>query len=507
MQIDNSLIFGKNPTERIVSLESNNDCMELFIQDENGEVISKEIPNRFWLVCNEDLGGFKRLKGESHYKWGKQFTNKRDLYAFKNHYIQKDIFVIYDNKESSMVLKGLTYYKGMKPIDVSILSFDIETTGLFHDENAKILLISNTFRKNGVIVKKLFAYDEHYDEGQMIYEWCKWVRQMDPSILIGHNCNGFDLHYIKFIADKFGVDLKLGRDESIMTVKTRESKKRVDGSRDIHYFKSHIYGREIIDTMFLSINHDMATKKYVSYGLKQIIKQEGLEKANRTFYDASKIRFNYKDPIEWEKIKEYCKDDSDDALALFDLMVPPFFEIAKYVPKGMQQITESASGSQINSIMLRSYIQFGHSIPKASEVTEFKGAISFAIPGIYRNMMKIDFSGLYPSIMREYKVYNKEKDPNANFLELINYFAEFRLKYKKLYKETGLKEYDDMQQACKIFANSMYGFLSTNGINFNYPKGASFITKKARELLSTSILWATGKNYDYWNNLFLEKTE
>ena len=75
MQIDETLknddlIYGKNQTQCIVSLESNDEFMELFIQSEGGKVNSSKIPNKFWLVCNEDLGGFRRLNGNGYYKWG-----------------------------------------------------------------------------------------------------------------------------------------------------------------------------------------------------------------------------------------------------------------------------------------------------------------------------------------------------------------------------------------------------------------------------------------------------
>ncbi|NJO64173.1 MAG: hypothetical protein HC836_40180 [Richelia sp. RM2_1_2] len=168
---------------------------------------------------------------------------------------------------------------------------------------------------------------------------------------------------------------------------------------------------------------------------------------------------------------------------------------------------ESASGGQINSIMLRGYLQNNHSIPKADEIESFQGAISFGVPGIYKNVMKIDFSGLYPSIMRQYKVHDEKKDPLKLFLTLVEYFAEFRLKYKKLYKETNEKYYDDMQGALKIFANSCYGFLGTNGLNFNSEKSAAFITEKGRELLKYTIEWATNKDYEYWKSLTENKEE
>src|ERR1019366_7394202 len=457
---NDNLIFGKDKTNNIVSLESNDNFIELFIQNEGGEVNSYKVPNKFWILCNKDLGGMRRLNGNSYYCWGKQSLTKNDLYKFKNRHYKEDLFLIYDNKEQSMVLKGLTYYKGMKPKDVSILSFDLETTGLNHNDDAKILLISNTFRQGNIIKKKLFSYDEYNDQGEMLQDWCHWVRERDPSIIIAHNGNGFDIPYVNFIANKYEVSLNLGRDGSALKIKTKESKKRVDGSRDIMYFKSHIYGREIIDTMFLAINHDAHTKKYVSYGLKQIIKQEGLEKVNRTFYDASKIRENYKDKVQWALIKEYCKDDSDDALALFDLTCAPQFYLANNIPKSFQSITESATGSQINSMMLRSYIQNAHSVPKADQIEEqFEGALSYGSPGIFSNCIKWDVASLYPSIMLQYKIQHKEKDPNCNFQNILQVFTTERLKNKKLAKETKNSYYKDLEQSQKILINSMYGFL------------------------------------------------
>src|SRR6185369_7695949 len=141
-------------------------------------------------------------------------------------------------------------------------------------------------------------------EGEMIEEWCKWVREVNPSIICGHNIQSFDLGYIAFIADKFNVQLALGRDGSNLTFQNYESKFRKDATQFLHYHKAKIYGREIVDTLFLAIKYDVG-RKYESYGLKNIIKQEGLEVKDRQFYDAAKIRYNYHNKEEWSKIKSY----------------------------------------------------------------------------------------------------------------------------------------------------------------------------------------------------------
>jgi DNA polymerase elongation subunit (family B) len=247
--------------------------------------------------------------------------------------------------------------------------------------------------------------------------------------------------------------------------------------------------------MFLAYRYDIVEKKYESYGLKPIIKKENLETPGRTFYDASTIKTNIFIPEERKKIIDYAKDDADDSLKLLDLMAPPFFYMAWSIPKSFQAITESAPGSQINTMLVRSYLQQGHSIPKASEVVPFEGAISDGYAGIYKNCIKWDVASLYPSIMIEHSVGLGAKDPSSNFQTLVHYFTSERLKNKKLAKTTGEKYYDDLQAAQKILINSFYGFLSTNGLQFNSPEGAAFVTAQGREYLKKAVLYCTGKEY------------
>ncbi len=495
--MNNSLIYGKNSIQKIVSIEPRDGSVEIFTEDSSG-VHSEIRENRYWILSDEKIGkSFVRLNGNLHYKYGAQFDT-RDAFIRARSYLKKnDIYSIWNEKEALMVKDGYSYHKGLEPKDVSILAFDIETTGIKHNENSKLLIIANTFRRNGVITRKLFAYDDYKDEGEMIVSWTAWVREMNPSILCGHNIFNFDFLYIKYIAEKFNISLDLGRDGSELRFNNKESKFRLDGTRDQGYRNIQCYGREILDTYFMSIRHDTATKKYESYGLKQIIAQEGLEEKDRVFYDAATIKDNYLKPEEWTKIKKYAEFDGDDALKLFDLMGNSFFYMAQSIPKSFQQIVLSAPGSQINSMLVRSYLQDGHSIPKADEINNFMGAISWGNPGIFKNGIKWDIASLYPSIVITYKIFDKNKDPNGHFLKLVEKFRELRLEYKKLGKTD--KKYEDMQQSFKILINSAYGACSTRGLNFNYPKGASEITRYGREILDKAIVWATSKEYKEWN--------
>ena len=492
------LVFGMNPLDKIVSIETNGDKLVVFQQQDDGSISILEDDNTFWILTNNKVSSKQEeLDGNQHYKYIAKFRTAKE----RNDVVSKlkksgvDYYRIYDAKEQSLVFQGLTYFKGLTPKDVSILSFDIETTGLLHNDDAKILLISNTYRNGDKIERKLFAYDEFKSQKHMIDEWCLWVRQMDPTIMCGHNVMGFDIPYMQYIARSSGTYLRLGRDGSTIQFDKWESSFRKDGSQDIEYTNCHIYGREIVDTMFLSYKYDIA-RNFVSYGLKPIIKQLGLEKQDRTFVDSAQIRFEYKNPATWALIKQYAIEDADDSLKLYDLMIPSIFYFTQNVSKSFQAMCATATGSQMNNIMVRGYLQQNHSIAKGDESVPFEGAISWAKPGIYRNCVRWDAAGLYPSIMRQHKIYSAKKDPKKYFLLITDYFALERLKNKQLAKETGNQYYKDLEQSQKIGANSLFGFLGAPGLNYNYPDGASLITRKGRELLNKMIIWATGKNYE-----------
>lgn len=499
-QINNRLLEGKSNLSHIVCIEPYNDKAEVFIE-KNGEVTSQWVPNRYWILSSTPKGpDWVELKGKQHYKWGKQFTSFDSYIRYRIGHKNDDIYNIFDVKESLMVKDGFTYYKGMQANEVSILSIDIETTSLKYKQGDKVLLISNTFRKNGKIERKLFAYDEYDTQAEMVDAWCQYIQECNPSIICGHNFYSFDLPYLAKVAEDTGTSLALGRDGSDIKFNDYESKVRKDGSQSYSYHKVKCYGRELIDTFFLALKYDIQ-RKYESYGLKNIIKQEGLVVEGRVYYDASTIKDNYHIPEEWDKIKAYCQYDSDEALMLFDLMSPALFYATQITPRPFQLMLESATGAQINSIMVRSYLQDGFSIPKSDEEIKYEGAISIGVPAIYKNVLSFDVASLYPSIMLQYKVENREKDPEGNLLKILEILTEERLRNKKLANETGDKYWKDLEQSRKVFINSMYGQYGAGGLNFNYPSGAAFITMKGREILDTAIQFMTGKNYEYWRNL------
>lgn len=491
-----SLIHGKSGLKRIVGLETSDASAELFQQAEDGTVSSIFIPNRYWILSDSNIDGkFTRLEGDLHYKWGRQFQDKKIWGRMRSIWKRSnDIFTVWNSEEALQIKDGITFYRDLKIKDISLLSYDIETTGLDGKANdAKVVLISTTYRDQHRQVNKLFSYDEYKSEADLLDAFTSYVQETNPSLITGFNIFGFDFKYLQDRADVVGTKLYWGRDGSEIEFDDYESKFRLDGTRDLLYKRVKVYGREIVDCFLLAVSFDVS-KSIESYALKPMIKQLGLEKEGRQYYDAANIRKDYMDPDKFKLIKQYAEDDAEDPIKLWDMMGPLYFNMAPLFPKPFTEILLSASGSKINGLLLRAYLQDKHSIPKASEARKYEGALSFAVPGIYSNCFKIDLAALYPSIMIEYEVYDQDKDPKGYLLELVKIFRTKRLEYKRLAAETNDNIWKEMDTTAKSILNSFYGFCGVAGLNFNSMECAEFITEKGREILEYTIKWASGKD-------------
>lgn len=504
---ENKLIYGKDQTERIVALEVDNDELVVFQEMKDGSIVESRREAKFWAITNRKVSDKQiALEGDQFFKYLAEFDNQEEYQELTKKLYQKrmEFYRIFDPVEANMVRQGITYFKGMRPNEVSILSWDIESDGLKKTKDSEVYIISNTYRSaTGEILRHSFYLDDYESQADMIDDWCDFVRHMNPSIMLGHNIYGYDWGYLDHVARLNGTSLKLGRNGSEIRFNNRTSNFRKDGSQSLEYTKVFIYGRSVVDSMFLAYKYDIA-RNFPSYGLKPIIKYLELEKTDRTFVDASMIKKYFyerdKYPGMWEKAKKYGDEDSDDALKLYDLMIPGFFYLAMSVSKTFQEINTGATGAQINNMMVRAYFQDGHSVAKTTEVYKYQGAYSFGVPGIYKNALKVDVASLYPSIIRQFKVYDKRKDPKKYFLVLVDTFTLERLKNKKLASETGDMYYTDLEQGQKIFINSAYGAMGASGLNYNCIENAELVTRKGREILDQATLFATGKNVEYWFN-------
>lgn len=487
------MLFGKDDRQKIVNFGIKDNNLYIYYSNNDLEII----PCVYWVLAEKNLcGRMSRLNGSCDYKWIRTFEDEEDFKEYKRRFY-RSIYTVSDTIEMQLIYHGITLYKGLNFNELNCVSFDIETNGMEIDEDSKSYVIVATHFKGLDHETTQFVVNDYESEKEMIEDFNLYIEETNPSIITGHNIFSYDIPFLDQVAQNNNTTLRLGRDGSTPIYAQKSSNYRVDGSQTWEYKNITVFGRDIIDGMFLAVKYDIG-RNFPSWGLKSIIDTLGIVQEGRQFYDASKIKDNWDDLEEREKIINYCVFDGEDSMRIFNLMANSFFYMTQSIPKTFQSVINSASGSWLNSIMVRAYLQDNHSIAKTTESKPVTGGISFGIPGVNKNCFKIDVSSLYPSIMRQWKVNDPKKDPNNVFFNMVDFNTRERLKNKKLAKETGDKLYTDLEQSQKIFINSAYGLLGTNRVNYNNFDDADFITSLGRRILSQTMVWATGKDVNYW---------
>lgn len=486
LKYENKLVFGKSPTSDIVNISFKDDKIYTYFKDGTSKV-----EDYFPFILSSVPGQrTTELKGNQYYKYIAKVPIQDYKVLYEKHKYNNTLWFPRSIEEGYMMLTGNTYFKGLKLNDVSYLSFDIENLDdKKYPHTDLVVLISNTYRSNtGVITKRLFSIKDYSGSVEMVNAWCDWVRDINPDVMVGHNIFLHDLRVLNLVTP-----LKLGRDGSVLTIDEKDSKFRKDGQQQYKYKNMRVHGRELVDSWMMSIRYDIG-RKFPSYGLKAIEKHLNLQPDNRIEWDFDKnpVFKTINDPVLFEQFKLYANDDADSPIKMIDIMLPTVFYFNQSVPKTLQQMTLEATGSQLDSMMIRSYLQDGYSQPRTSQKTPFEGAISLGVSGIFNHVKKVDCLSMYPSIMLQYKIYDKKKDPNGNLLSILTYFRDERVKNKRLSKETKSQYYEDLQQTQKVGANSIYGFLGSGYLLYNYPEGAAEVTKYGRDIISKATMWATG---------------
>jgi DNA polymerase elongation subunit (family B) len=181
-----------------------------------------------------------------------------------------------------LMRSGLTLFKGMAYPDLRRMQIDLETLGLNPaDPDAAIIMISirqATFEDVLVLEST---------EAELIERFNAIVAKLDPDVIEGHNIFGFDLPYLVERARRAGVALTLGRDGSAPRMLERDQQVRV-GPISQNYAAAFIHGRHVVDT-YLQIQRFDAQGQFPRYGLKEVVRQLGLERADRVFVDRSTI--------------------------------------------------------------------------------------------------------------------------------------------------------------------------------------------------------------------------
>ncbi len=430
-------------------------------------------------------------------------------------------------QKKKRLFKGIDEYSG-----VYRFVFDIETTGL-NPETDKIILIG--VKDNRGLEKTISAFGED-GEKKCIEEFFNTIREKKPTIIGGYNSASFDFPFILKRAEILKVDIeKLTQIMSLHGMKEKEGMLKL--ANEIEPYKQHvIWGFNIIDIAHSVRRAQAINSEIKSWGLKYITKYLEKEKPNRVYVDGAQISKIYlenelyyinpktgkykkigdpgtedlekKYPGKYEIwtgeqiVEQYLDDDLYETMIVDDSFSQSTFLISKLVPTTYERMATMGTATLWKIIMLAWSYENNLAIPKKDEKRAFTGGLSRLLNvGYSKNIVKFDFSSLYPSIQLVYDVF-PECDVMGVQKSMLKYFRNIRIKYKRLKEEhektnPELSEmYDRKQLPIKIFINAYFGSLSAPQV---FPWGdmdkGETITCIGRQCLRMMIMFYMKKGY------------
>ena len=337
--------------------------------------------------------------------------------------------------------------------------------------------------------EKIIEIAEFTDDAErrLLQEVQDEILARDPDTIEGHNIFKFDLPYIATRSKMLKVPMKWGRFGG--DVSFRKSRLSF-AERMFAYTRCDIAGRTVVDTLILVQFYDISAREMTSYTLKASAIHFGISKADdRTYIEGDKIGDMF--TSDRATFRAYLSDDLRETAGLAEKLLPTYVAQVANFPMTLQECLLRGTGMKVESVFLEKYLSAKSALPFATTGDFIEGALSQSYAtGVYKNVLHYDVASLYPSLMLVLGKCPRNDYLNI-FLKELSALREYRLKYKKLARETSdvdlQKEYDARQKSFKILINSFYGYLGLSTAIFGDSTLASEITRTGRELLSKLI--------------------
>jgi len=512
MDTGNAILFGADPEAGIVAVErvstsKGADAMRVFVRD-GDTVTSHDEPFKPFIFAaasvldgcpvactQEPLDGDGPLNTLATFSDWKSCTKTASWLSKETGYSQSQPGAPYlcpsDPVQQYLMRSGKTHFLGMQTDDVRRMQVDIEciTTPGYDFCNAErpgdeIVAIALSDLTGWVEVLS----GTEMEETEILQRFVEIVKERDPDAIEGHNIFNFDLPYIAARAAFREVPLTLGRDGS--EPDARPSRMSI-GERTLSYTRFNIFGRHVVDTLFLVHGYDVTHRSLSGFGLKEVAIHFGVAAPDRTYVEGSKISELYrKDP---ESLMRYVHDDVVETREISKLLSQSSFVQAQALPYSYQNICVRGTATKVDALMIREYLRRGHALPHPDTPRQFAGGYTDVFKtGVIENVHHCDVRSLYPSLMLTRELAPRT-DTCGVFLDLLKTLRDFRVEAKAtMQAATDAREragYDALQTTFKILINSFYGYLGFGQARFSDFDAAESVTAGGRELLQQMIDW------------------
>jgi DNA polymerase elongation subunit (family B) len=400
--------------------------------------------------------------------------------------------------EQYLVSKEKRLFKGFEEYnDITRFVFDLETTAL-EPKDGRIFMIGIKTNKG---FKKVIECSTEEEEKRGIIEFFDILNEIKPSIIGSYNGMNFDWYWIIERSKALGLNIKhicksLNPEKSLSV---SESMLKLANEVE-RYNQVSIWGYNNIDILHSVRRAQAINSNIKSAGLKYITQYIQAEAPDRVYIDHTDIGSMYSKKEEYwlnvnngkykraddpkfenldtrfpgvyikttgdDLVERYLDDDLEETLLVDEEFNQGSFLLAAMIPTTYERVSTMGTATLWEMLMRAWSYKHKLAIPDKGEKTDFVGGLSRLLKvGYSKNVLKLDFSSLYPSIQLVHDVF-PDCDITGAMKGMLKYFRDTRILYKNLAEEYSKSDpkkslsYDRKQLPIKIFINSMFGALS-----------------------------------------------
>src|SRR3954464_15532353 len=499
---ENTLLFGSDPTPRIVAIElGETGTIKSYRREKDGSIATDIEPFHPFVWCDSDVTDLnieaEKLTGDLRYAWRISVNSWKELIALRNGLKNagRSFFALSDPVQHYLTHTGRTLFKGLAFDELRRLQLEVLTLAGIDDPGGGERLMSVALSDNTGWEELIVVDPANPEESERaaLKRVTALIKERDPDVIEGHNLFRSDLPLLVARARKAKVKLDWGRSGGFL--RSRPSRLQI-AEKTIDYPKFAVDGRHFVDTFLLAHFYDVGMRSLSGFERIDVAQHFGLcDSADLSSLTGKELEREYVAGSERFRKRALCAVRETRAVA--DLLSPSYFIQAQIFPYNYQDVIVRGNATRINGLFLREYYRQRHSIPEMPMVRGFEGgytAIFFT--GVARNVWHCDIASLYPSIMLQFDCW-PATDQLQIFRHLLTDLRTFRLEAKasmRAAKDRAQQQYfHALQNTFKILINSFYGYLGFAQGHFADFDAAARVTQIGRDLLQKMIDWLNAR--------------
>src|SRR5881296_843284 len=494
----NTLLFGADPTPRIVAIElGETGTVRVYRREADGSTLADVEAFHPFVWADSDVVDLgiesEKLQTDLKYGWLITVDSWKELIALRNGLKNagRDFFAFTDPVQHYLTATGRTLFKDLPFEELKRMQLEVLSVAGVADPGRDDHIMSIALSDNSGWEELIVVDPNNVEESERnaLKRLTALIKERDSDVIEGHDLFRVHLPLLVARAKKLKTKLDWGRSDGFL--RSRPSRLQI-AEKTIDYPKFTVGGRHFVDTFLLAQFYDVGMRSLAGFERSDVARHFDLcdseqissltgKELNRAYLDASEI------------FRRRALCGSRETRALSELLSPSYFIQAQIFPYNYQDVIVRGNATRINALFLREYFRQRHSIPEMPMARAFEGGYTdIFFTGVARNVWHCDIASLYPSVMLQFECF-PATDQLQIFRHLLTDVRAFRLEAKAEMRaeQDPAKQHhlQALQNTFKILLNSFYGYLGFAQGHFADFDAAARVTQIGRDLLKKMIDW------------------